>query len=182
MRLAALLLVIPPLSASMAEATDTATYRYDALGRLQAAEHRGGGGTGYLDSYAHDRASNRTKVERSGAFQGDTLAWHGSLTAGQNLLSSDGRFRLALQFDGNVALFDQTDAQLWSSGTAGSGATWLVVQNDGNVVLYTPSSVPVWTSGTAGNFSSHLVAQSDGNLVLYRSDNVATWSSGTCCH
>lgn len=181
MRPATLLLLVPLSIAGVARATDTATYRYDALGRLQEAEHRGSGGVGYLDSYAHDHASNRTKVERSGPFQGDTLAWHGSLTAGQNLLSSDGRFRLALEFDGNIVLYDQADAQLWSSGTAGSGATWLVVQNDGNLVLYTPSSVPVWYTGTAGNFSSRLVVQSDGNLVLYRSDDVATWNSGTCC-
>ena len=60
----------------------------------------------------------------------------GQLRAGETLLSSDGRFRLSLQFDGDVALYGAHGELLWHLGTGGSGGNWLVLQNDGNLVLY----------------------------------------------
>jgi YD repeat-containing protein len=167
-------------ASSVGSASETATYRYDALGRLKAAEHRRTGGNGYEDQYIHDAASNRTRLEGSGPFVGSSLPWHGSLQPGQSMLSPDGRFKLTLQRDGNVVLYNAANGVLWMTGTVGSGANWLVLQNDGNLVLYT-GQTPVWATNTNGQFSSHLEIQSDGNLVLYRADNVVLWQSGTCC-
>jgi hypothetical protein len=165
-----------------AMASDSVRYTYDTLGRLIVMERRASSGQGVLDAYLFDPASNRARVQSSGPFRGDTLSWHDFLQAGQTLLSSDARFRLTLQFDGDVALYDSQGEQIWHTGTSGRGGNWLVVQNDGNLVLYNSAQQPIWTTATEGQFESHLVVQTDGNVVLYRADGQYTWSSGTCCH
>lgn len=162
-------------------AAESTHYSYDAHGRLQTTEHRVTGGMGYLDHYRLDRADNRSVVERSGPFQGPTLGWHGTLAAGQALLSADARFRLTLEHDGNLVLYDASGTAFWSTGTGGSGASHLEMQNDGNLVLYTATDQYVWASNTDGQFDSHLVIQDDGNLVIYRADGPYTWTSSTCC-
>ncbi len=95
------------------------------------------------------------------------------LYQGESLESPNGRFKLVLQADGNLVLYDK-DKALWSSGTNGKDAKKLVMQNDGNLVLYGPNG-PVWASNTSGNRGAYLVLQDDGNLVIYK----AVWSTGT---
>jgi len=95
------------------------------------------------------------------------------LYQGESLNSINGRFKLVLQADGNLVLYDK-DKALWSSGTNGKNAKKLVMQNDGNLVLYGPNG-PVWASNTSGNRGAYLVLQDDGNLVIYK----AVWSTGT---
>lgn len=171
------------LSATLSAATETTTYAYDAQGRMQEAEHRRTGGGGYLDIYAHDRAANRSRIDRSGPFLGPTLNSPFSMPIGKNLLASDGRFRFVLQFDGNLVLYDQNDAVLWTNNTVGSGASKLNVQSDGNLVLYTAADVPGWHTHTNGNGNARLDVQDDGDVTLRRTaDNVVIWHSDTCCH
>lgn len=108
----------------------------------------------------------------------DTLPAGQQLSPNQYLLSTDARFALILQTDGNLVLY--SGHALWQSGTAGSGATHLVMQTDGNLVLYTASNAPVWQTSTSGTGQAHLVVQSDGNLVTYSdSSGSPTWQSGT---
>ena len=95
------------------------------------------------------------------------------LYRGEALESPNGRFKLVLQNDGNLVLYDRTKA-LWSSGTNGKNAKKLVMQNDGNLVLYGPNG-PIWASNTSGNRGAFLMIQDDGNLVIYK----AVWSTQT---
>ena len=55
------------LFASPANANETVTYTYDALGRLIQASHAGTVNGGLQQSYAHDAADNRTGVTVSGS-------------------------------------------------------------------------------------------------------------------
>jgi hypothetical protein len=106
------------------------------------------------------------------------LSVNSALNSGQTLTSSDGRYRLAMQGDGNFVLYSINRA-LWASSTNGKPISKAVMQGDGNLVLYDAQSKPYWASNTPGRGSSRLVLQDDGNLVIYNSSNHATWASNT---
>jgi hypothetical protein len=102
------------------------------------------------------------------------------LTVGQTLRSCDGRFQLAMQFDGNLVLY-QGGSALWSSNTYTSTGYAAVMQNDGNFVLYDVNQRALFASGTWGRPGSTLALQNDGNLVVYDSGSRPLWASNTCC-
>lgn len=95
----------------------------------------------------------------------DTLAAGQMLRAGQSLVSRSGRFRVSMQTDGNLVVYNPTRA-LWASGTYRSDANLLAMQTDGNLVLYGPSGSR-WASNTWKSPANKLVMQDDGNLVMY---------------
>lgn len=107
------------------------------------------------------------------------------LTAGQSLLpgdkrcSSDGRFQLIMQGDGNLVLYTSSYQVIWASYTQGRGAYRAVMQGDGNLVIYTQSGTPLWWTGTQGNAGAWFVVQSDANLVVYSAANRPLWASYT---
>lgn len=107
-----------------------------------------------------------------------TLPNDGIMYKGQLLQSTDRKYNLYFQGDGNVVLYGPSGS-LWSSGTDGSEAQKLILQSDGNLVLYAKSGRPLWNSGTAGRGISSWNVQPDGNLVLYKDNGTATWASGT---
>ena len=55
------------LVAGTALATETITYSYDALGRLQTVVHSGTVNGGLQTTYVHDSADNRATVTTTGA-------------------------------------------------------------------------------------------------------------------
>lgn len=102
------------------------------------------------------------------------------LSPNQTLSSCDGRFRLVMQGDGNLVLY-QGGRALWHTSTNGRGGHQAVMQGDGNFVLYTAGSAPLFHTHTNGRPGSYLALQNDGNLVVYQG-GTARWNSGTCCH
>ncbi len=118
-------------------------------------------------------------------------------------------YKLSLQTDGNLVIYDSTNKTTWASNTTdvGIGPHSLIMQEDRNCVLYdstgratwatNTSVVPVLLEDTLGNDVTlnqtqfiasqngyaYLVMQADGNLVLYRSrdfvSSTAVWASGT---
>lgn len=109
--------------------------------------------------------------------QGDTLRAGGRLFAGQSLVSSNRRYRLLYQDDGNLVLIDDVDrVALWASGTSGTTLGQVLLQGDGNLVVYDGSGVGQWSSGTAGiGANARVLVQSDGNLVIYGGDGQPVW-------
>jgi hypothetical protein len=68
----------------------------------------------------------------------------------QSVTSCNGRYRLVMQDDGNLVLYDlQTNTALWASGTHGNVADVMVMQRDGNLVIYDIKGTAIWNSGTA---------------------------------
>ena len=59
-------------------------------------------------------------------------------------------FRLAMQKDGNLVLYDSRDTPTWSTNThgSGSGRDRLVIQDDRNIVLYRDGTTARWSSAT----------------------------------
>jgi hypothetical protein len=165
------------ISAPAAFAQETTTYRYDTLGRLTGSDARGNSGVGYAIDYSFDKASNRTRVTATSVKYSTFLEPDGKLLPGESILSADGAYRLTLQFDGNIILYDRNTTAIWTSGTQGTTPGELVMQADGNLVLYSPTPQPIWASGTQGHPGARLAVQTDGNLVIYDASNgPAIWT------
>ena len=109
----------------------------------------------------------------------DTMKLGDILKTGEELTSANGLYRVLLQDDGNLVLY-QGPVALWSTDTWKvsllSKPTRAVMQNDGNFVLYSATNVPSWASGTGGTAADHLVLQDDSNLVIYAADGTLVWS------
>lgn len=110
-----------------------------------------------------------------------------SLALGQSISSSDGRFVLVMQTDGNLVHYWNGYGALWSTVTGGSQGKSAWMQTDGNFVLYTTTSPVVgsalWSSNTYGNPGAYLAIQNDGNLVVYAKDGMTPlWASNTGGH
>lgn len=108
----------------------------------------------------------------------NTLGLSQSLSAGQSIVSPDGRYRLVMQGDGNLVLYSPYRA-LWWTRTDGKPANRVVVQSDGNIVLYDAQNRYYWAAMTQGNPNASLVLQDDGNLVLYSASGRPLWSTFT---
>ncbi len=101
----------------------------------------------------------------------------GRLRKGDSLRSTDGRFELVLQSDGNLVLYCLGIGALWDTRTPGRDVNDVIMQGDGNLVMYGPSGA-IWNSATDNNPGAFLSLQNDGNLVIYR-DTTALWHTGT---
>jgi len=117
----------------------------------------------------------------------DVLRAGESLGIDQKLTSSNGKYTLIMQGDGNLVLYTESNAPVWATRTQSSGAVRASLQDDGNLVLYTKEEerrfrrdvpVAVWASKTSGE-KVRLVLQDDRDLVIYTADGRALWSSGT---
>jgi hypothetical protein len=69
------------------------------------------------------------------------------LVPGQFASSCDGRFTLFMQHDGNLVLYQGSQA-LWATNTYGRNTAQVLMQGDGNLVLYDTAAQPIWGSGT----------------------------------
>jgi len=105
---------------------------------------------------------------------GDTLYRSQLLDRGQWLSSSDGRYKLHMQTDGNLVLYNAAGTAIWATNLAGRH---LKLHNDGCLAEVDYSGNWVWRAG-CGQGGDRLVLQSDGNLVLYAGGR-AVWASNT---
>jgi hypothetical protein len=105
------------------------------------------------------------------------LASGEGLGQGGEVSSPDGRFKLAMQTDGNVVLYSSGVA-LWNTGTFSQDGLIFVMQTDGNLVLYSNTSCALWASNTSGHPGATLALQNDGNIVVYDGGK-ALWASNT---
>jgi hypothetical protein len=106
----------------------------------------------------------------------DTLSSGARLSVGQTLVSANRRYRLLMQSDGNLVLYDDVDRTApWASNTGGISAGHALLQGDGNFVVYDAQGIGRFASNTTGYPNSRLLLQNDGNLVLYNASGQPTW-------
>ena len=125
-----------------------------------------GNGSGSIDSQGY-RPSAPTQCGTLHAGEG--------LMPGQVLPSCYGGYTLAMQFDGNLVLYQSGGGAIWASSTGGTGARFAVMQGDGNLVIYDSVGEPLWATFT-GRPDSSVSVQDDGNLVVYAGGQ-AVWAS-----
>lgn len=107
----------------------------------------------------------------------DTLLPGQNILADRPLVSTDKRFRLLYQRDGNLVLYGPS-GPLWATGTSGQSVGFVSLQGDGNLVVYNGAIKPVWASATNGKPVQRLLVQNDGNVVMY-SATAAVWATNT---
>jgi len=126
-----------------------------------------------------DRVLGEIHIRPAPRPTGDFMAPGEALLANQKKTSSDGRFQLIYQGDGNLVLYQIGLGALWASNTWGTSPGQAIMQGDGNLVVYDASGRALWASGTWGNPGSSLSVQSDGNVVVYRPAGPAIWATNT---
>lgn len=116
------------------------------------------------------------------ALPGQTMAQDKILksgTATDKLTSPNAKYKLVMQTDGNLVVYDGT-RPIWASNTNGKGVGpyQATMQDDGNLVVYDSTRKPLWASNTyrKGVAPYRAVMQDDGNFVVY-AGATATWSS-----
>ena len=124
-------------------------------------------------------ASNTDVFAETRSYVGSDLSSGKNMVAGSYLRSSDWRYYLTMQNNGNLVLSTAGNTNtLWQSGTGGKGATLASMQSDGNLVLYGPKGA-IWASNTNNGKKTNLSLQTDGNLVMYSSSSRPIWASNT---
>jgi hypothetical protein len=113
-------------------------------------------------------------------------------TSNQPILSSNGTntlyspnraYKLVMQGDGNLVLYNSSNVGLWNSKTNNSAPGWtykLYYQTDGNLVIKKVSSTgagsdiwasyteaPYWSAGVENAYRAYMKVQDDGNVALY---------------
>jgi exopolysaccharide biosynthesis protein len=107
---------------------------------------------------------------------GDTISAGQVMRPGTHMRSTDGRFTLWMQNDGNLVVYQAGAGPKWSTRTWGQPGAFAVMQHDGNFVVYSSARRPLWHSGTYGTNARTASLQNDGNLVLRSSDSRTVWS------
>jgi hypothetical protein len=133
-----------------------------------------------VSAWLHDPSASPTPNGAGNVFIGtDQLTSGGILYPNRFILSSDDRFLLILQGDGNLVEYGLGYQVIWSSNTSGRSVAYATLQaSDGNFVLYSPSGSSVWSTGTAGQGATKAVIQSDGAFALVNSSGTQVWSNG----
>ena len=108
--------------------------------------------------------------------RGSTLTSGETLTEGDYLESDGGQYKLIMQGDGNLVLYQEGKA-LWSSETGGNPGSYAIMEGEGNLVVYDGTTAK-WNSSTWGFPGADLVLQSEGNLVIYQ-DGHPLWDPGS---
>ncbi len=83
--------------------------------------------------------------------------------------------KLALWNDGNMALYDNSGSNIWSTGP--TAATYMVMQSNGNLVMFSPTPSSVWATSWQGAplvSGAWLKLYDDGALRLLN----PSWDSG----
>jgi len=102
------------------------------------------------------------------AHAASTLYGGQTLRAGQQLTSPNGTYRLVMQGDGNLVLYDSGNRARWHTSTQNNPGSRLVMQTDGNLVIYSSRNRPLWQTQTDDFVNKKLRLQlfSAGYLTL----------------
>src|SRR4051794_3773446 len=68
-----------------------------------------------------------------------------TLYPGKSLYSSDGRYQLIMQEDGNLVEYKPSHIAVAETHSAGQPEVVLFMQRDGNLVLRARGNVPIWS-------------------------------------
>jgi hypothetical protein len=142
---------------------------------LLVSDVRRPGGTGYAAGYGYDKAGNRIVYQNARVVKAGTLAAGTGIGVGESIISSGGKYRFILQYDGNLVLYAGPTQPIWATSTFQPVNGRLEMQGDGNLVLYT-GSTPLWASRTDGHPGAYFQVLDDGNIVVYSQTGQPLWA------
>lgn len=142
---------------------DTATYTW--------LKSIGAPGPTALPTNVLDRLSDQVGFH---AAAGNGMTAGRTLRRGMYIKSSDGRFKMILQGDGNLVVYGPTGA-IWSAKR--SDIDYVVFQGDGNLVGYRNGAAASWASGTGGKGATSLTLQNDGRAVIRTAAGAELWAT-----
>ena len=126
-----------------------------------------------------------TTVMRSTEPRPRSTLTHGRcLKSGQELKSGNGRFRLCMQYDGNLVLYSGTEP-IWSSRThiKGRPPYTLAIQEDNQLCIRDAAEKVTWTSKTLNEdaLGAWAKLRNNGNFVIYGGNGKTNpiWCTGT---
>lgn len=103
------------------------------------------------------------------------LAAGTSITAGTDVVSANGDYRLAVSANGAAQLLDQAGTVLWSPGRAAGKGAVLRLRPDGKLVLYTASGVGAWY-GPPSNEDAVLSVTDSGQVAVFVGTTASWWT------
>lgn len=104
-----------------------------------------------------------------------TIALGDKWTAGQQIISNNGRYRVAYSTSGILVLQDRlTTKNLWKSKSAGTGS-YLQFLSSGTLAAYTKAGKLVWSTGTHGKGVNRAIVADDGSFRLATADGKYPW-------
>jgi hypothetical protein len=111
------------------------------------------------------------------------------MRTGDMLISSNEKYKVVMQNDGNLASYTTNDKYLWDAVTGGNSGAKITLQSDGNLVIYSATGNALWSSQTHPHFDPFfrntnnkpvkLVMENDGQIALYNSANKVVWTNKT---
>lgn len=103
------------------------------------------------------------------------------LSQNSSLKSENKKYKLVLQTDGNLVIYENETTPIWATHTNGKGGNRLDMQDDGNLVLYNVEKSPLWSTDTyqggPDKTGSFVILENDGTLVLFNAKGHAIWTS-----
>ena len=126
-------------------------------------------------------AADNAQARMRTTFKGDVLHGGSALQArsAEFLRSRNRLYKVVMQGDCNLILYNPDHLPLWSSATAGrASGCYAEMQTDGNLVVYGDGRNSVWSSETEGNPGARAVLQDDGNFVVYHGGR-PLWATDT---
>ena len=107
----------------------------------------------------------------------DSLKLGEKINVEQSLVSQNGLYRLLVQSDGNVVLYDTNGTPHWATNTHGTAGSSLVLKADGRLSVQTNQGQEIWGVSVSGK--NTLILQNDRNLVIYNENGIPVWASNT---
>lgn len=114
-------------------------------------------------------------------YRGEILYSDQQLLRDEYLISSNGKYKLVMQKDGNLVSYNiNTNRVGMRTNTHGKPVIRAIMQTDGNFVLYNRNNGVHWYACRSPLYAgSRLVMQNDGNVVIYAPNGSVRWASNT---
>merc|ERR1711924_212180 len=122
----------------------------------------------------------------------DKMTTQTALMADGCLKSENGDYKMIMQGDGNLVLYNNDDEPLWASGTNGDYGAHCIFQEDGHFLIYrcdedgrvsTNPDDCIWKTDIYGDPSDFhhgwVCMQNDGNFVQYNKRGTPLWCTRT---
>jgi hypothetical protein len=99
------------------------------------------------------------------------------------LLSHDGKYKMIMQTDGNLVLYNSAQMPVWASSTygKGTGPYKLMMNSTGTLSIFDTNGINLWSSGVPQNGVGpyRAIMHNDGNFNVVDAHDTIQWATLT---